>query len=710
MILKSLFSPEYIGILKLKNRVVFPPMATALCDDGGFVSQKLIDYHVARAAGGCGLSIVEISGVHKTTMGNARFGLGIYNDKFIPGLKELAKAIKKAGGVPAIQLWHAGRQINGADVISRYIVAPSAIPCPVCKEMPRQLDVREINELVESFGDAAARAKEAGFEAVEIHGAHGYLICQFLSGYSNKRDDNYNGSIEKRCRFAVEIIRDIRAKTSSYFPVLFRLSSEEFVEGGINISEAIQIAKILENAGVDAIHVSAGNYQSLHYVIPPMDVAQAFNAKRASMIKEVLKVPVIVAARINDPLTADKLISDGKADFTAIGRGQLADPEFCNKASNDDFSHILKCIACNQGCFDRLFYEKKHISCLLNPACGREQEFSFYRQSPVSNVTNKTGNAFGGESAEVVNGNAALKRVSGAPGEIPKKILVAGCGPAGLTVAAILSGFGFKVIICEKSNYAGGQFRLGSIAPGKETISDALSAMQAMIEKSGVEIRFQTEVDKGVIKGINPDIVIIATGSIPLIPNIPFIMDTPLKSGGRNISDISLIADLSCGKKPNLKITAQEVLSGAVTVKQNVAIIGGGITGVETAEFLAKQGKKSIILEMGQELAEELSPLRKYFLREKIKSLEITVFTSTKCIGIGSDFIEVEKDGVKMRMGKTESVVFACGTKSDNKLTEILKCMQYSFYVTGDALKPAKAIDAIIAAAELARTICFSTK
>src|SRR5665647_121171 len=221
MILKSLFSPGYIGALKLKNRVVLPPMATALCDDGGFVSQKLIDYHVARAAGGCGLSIVEISGVHKTTMGNARFGLGIYDDKFIPGLRELAKAIKKAGGVPAIQLWHAGRQINKVNVFSGYVVAPSEIPCPVCNEIPRQLDSREITELVESFGNAAARAKDAGFEAVEIHGAHGYLVCQFLSGYSNKRNDSYGGSIEKRARFAVEIIRDIRSKTSNYYPVIF---------------------------------------------------------------------------------------------------------------------------------------------------------------------------------------------------------------------------------------------------------------------------------------------------------------------------------------------------------------------------------------------------------------------------------------------------------------------------------------------------------
>jgi 2,4-dienoyl-CoA reductase-like NADH-dependent reductase (Old Yellow Enzyme family)/thioredoxin reductase len=703
MILKSLFSPEYIGILKLKNRVVFPPMATALCDDGGFVSRKLIDYHVSRAAGGCGLSIVEISGVHPTTMGNGRFGLGIYDDKFIPGLRELAKAIKNAGGVPAVQLWHAGRQINSSDVISGYIVAPSPIPCPVCKEIPRQLDQREINELVESFGDAAARAKEAGFEAVEIHGAHGYLICQFLSGYSNRRNDNYSGSIEKRSRFAVEIVRDIRAKTSSYFPVLFRLSAEEFVEGGINISESKQIAKILENAGVDAIHVSAGNYHSLHYAIPPMETALAFNAERAQVIKETVKIPVIVAARINDPFIADKLISDGKADFTSIGRGQLADPEFCNKASNDEFSQILKCIACNQGCFDRLFYEKKHISCLLNPACGREREFAFYRPVlPFKGVN--ANNNLSGISAENITGIAALKMGTGMQDELSKKILIAGGGPAGLTSAAILSAFGFKVIICEKSNNIGGQFKLGSIAPDKEAIADALSAMQTLAEKSGAEIRFQTEVDRYVIERINPDIVIIATGSSPIIPDIPFISYDPFLSKIPSARD-----DLIHGNKSMLPVTSHEVLSGAVTVKQNVAIIGGGITGVETAEFLAKQGKKIVILEMGQEIAPDLSPLRKYFLKEKINNLEISVFTSTKCTGIGSDFIEVEKDGVKMQMGKTESVVFACGVKQDNKLAETLKSMRYPFYVTGDALKPAKAIDAILAAAELARTICLSS-
>ncbi len=692
MILKSVFDQGYIGLLKLKNRIVFPPMATALCEKGGFVSQKLVDYHVARAKGGCGLSIVEISGVHPTTMGNGKFGLGLYDDKFIPGLRELARAIKNAGGVPAIQLWHAGRQINGADVFSGYIVAPSPIPCPVCHETPRQLDFNQIKELVESFGDAAARAKEAGFEAVEIHGAHGYLICQFLSGYSNKRDDMYGGILEKRTRFAVEIVRDIRTKTSNYFPIIFRLSADEFVDGGINIGEAKQIVKILERTGVDAVHVSAGNYQSLHYIVPPMDVPVAFNAERAAIIKREISIPVIVAGRINDPLTADKIISASNADFTAVGRGQLADPEFCNKASDDDFSSILKCIACNQGCFDKLFYEKKHISCLINPVCGYERQFSFYSQGSPDYNKEEPG-----------------KMYPDKPCKISKKILVAGAGPAGLTAAAILAKSGFQVILCEKSNVAGGQFRLGSMAPDKEIIAEAISTMKVLAEKSGVEIRFQTEVNRNIIEKIHPDVVIIATGSTPVIPDIPYILNE------RYISDNPLVSDnihasvqapvISCDGKPIVPVTSHDVLNGNVSVKQNVAIIGGGITGVETAEFLAKQGKKIIIIEMKQEIAEELSPLRKCFLDEKIKRLKIAIYTGTECTGIGRDFIEIEKNGTKIRLGITESVVFACGTRSENKLEEILKGSQYTFYVTSDALKPGKAIDAISTAAELAKMI-----
>ncbi|MHB1375841.1 MAG: oxidoreductase [Candidatus Humimicrobiaceae bacterium] len=655
MILKNLFNPGTIGSLELKNRIIFPPIATALCENGGFISRRLIDYHSARARGGCAMNIVEISGVHPTTIGDGKLGLGIYDDKFIPGLKELADSIKKSGGVPAIQLWHAGRQINSKDVLSGYIVAPSPIPCPVCREMPRELNWYELNEIIESFGDGAARAKAAGFKAVEVHGAHGYLICQFLSKYSNKREDRYGGSLENRTRFAAEIIKNIRSKTGNDFPLIFRMSADEYVEDGIFIGEAMEIAKIMESVGVNAIHVSAGNYQTLQYIFPPMDIAAAFNVNRAAAIRDVLKIPVIAVGRINDPVLGNKIIAEGKADFISVGRGQLTDPDFCNKALNDDFDSILKCIACNQGCIDRLFFEKTYVSCLLNPSCGREDDF-------ITINTERTAR--------------------------PKKILVAGGGPAGLEASKLLAKYGHKVILCEKSDSLGGQFILASLAPDKEIVGESALKMADLARSAGVEFRLKTEVGREVIKEINPDLVIIASGSIPVIPTVP--QEALGESWDKKISTS----------------TAHDILRGVKSTGLNVAVIGGGTTGIEVAEFLAKQGKNIIVIEISSEIASGISPLRRPFLLKKIKKLNIIIFSRAKCIKIGNGFIEAEIYGINKRFEGIETVVFACGVVPESSLSGLLEMEGIPYFIVGDAAKPSNALDAIWSAADLSLKIC----
>jgi len=654
MILKNLFSPGSIGNLGLKNRIIFPAMATALCENGGFVSEKLAAYHSARAKGGTALSIVEVAGVHPTTIGNGKFGLGIYDDKFIPGLKELSASIKKAGGVPAIQLWHAGRQINGKDVLSGYIVAPSPIPCPACKEMPCELGWYEIQNIIESFGDGAARAKAAGFEAVEVHGAHGYLICQFLSRYSNRREDIYGGSLENRTRFAAEIISNIKSKTGSDFPLIFRLSADEFVENGIEIGEAVEIAKIMESSGANAIHVSAGNYKTLQYVCPPMDIMPAFNVNRAEAIRQAVNIPVIAVGNINDAVLANKVISEGKADFIAVGRGQLADPDFCNKALNDDFDSILKCISCNQGCFDRLFFEKTYVSCLLNPSSGREKDF----------------------------GIISARRTTR-----PKKILVAGGGPAGLEASRLLAENGHKVILYEKSEGPGGQFMLGSLAPGKETVGVSVLKMADLAEKAGVQIMLGTEVTREVLKEINPDLVIVASGSVPVIP-------AALQEAATELL------------KKNAAATAHDILKGDKTAGRNVAVIGGGTTGIEVAEFLAIQGKNVTVIEAENLVAAGLSPLRRPFILKKLSDLGIILFTGAKYLNIGDGFIEAEASGMKKRFEGIETVVFACGVASEVSLLKLLKEEGIPYFIAGDALKPSNALDAIWSAADIALKIC----
>ncbi len=639
---ENLFSPGRIGNLVLKNRVVLPPMATALCEPGGFVSDRLIDYHVARARGGCGLNIVEISAVHPSTAGNGRFGIGIYDDKFLLGLKNLAGAIRNAGGIPAIQLWHAGRQISSSDIFADHIVAPSAIACPVIGEVPEELTPQEIEEIILSFGSAAVRAKQSGFEAVEVHGAHGYLICQFLSAYSNLRYDRYGGTLENRARFASEIVKTIKSMTGKDFPLIFRLSSEEFVEGGLDIDQTKKISRILECSGADAIHVSAGNYETLHYVIPPMEVPAAFNGKRAAAVREAVNIPVIVAGRINDPAIAEKLVSDKDADFVAVGRGQLADPDFCLKAETGRADEILKCIACNQGCIDRLFYEKEHISCLLNPGCSREKEFD--------QKTKK------------------IKR--------QKKILIAGAGPAGLKASVMLAAAGYAVILCESSKDLGGQFALAGKIPGAEKIDEAMLRMGKLAENAGVETRTGSDLDQGTLKEINPDITIVATGSVPVVPEA-------LKDS---------------------VIPATEILREEKEAGKNVVVIGGGITGIETALFLANKHKNVTVLEITDNIAKGFSPLRKPFLLKALRDLGIKIFNNANYtkIDLSKNFIEFTAEGFKRSLENIDTIVYACGVKSDNKLVDALNKMGLKYYTTGDAKRASNALNAIWSASDLA--------
>ncbi len=643
MILKKLFSPAQIGSLTLTNRIILPAMCTVFANEGGYVSDKLIDYHVARAKGGCGLNIVEIASIHPTSA--VPKVLGIYDDKFIPGLEQLARAIKEAGGKACLQLWHAGRQVNSIQT-GIPIVAPSAIPCPLCQEMPKELTKEEILELIASYGDAAQRAKKAGFDAIELHGAHGYLINQFLSPYSNKRTDEYGGSPENRTRFAIEVIKDIRRKVGEDYPILFRMGSEEMVEGGLTLEDAKSIAQALENAGVNALHVSIGVYQTVFYTIPTIDMPLAFNVDRAAAIKSVVSIPVITVGRINDPLLAEKILAQGKADFVAIGRGQIADPAFSNKAKNDNFDEITKCIGCIQGCFDVIFGSglTQPACCLLNPTVGFEKEFEEIK-------TDK-----------------------------PKRVLIAGGGPGGLEAAIMLKKKGHEVVLCEMDSKLGGQFFIAGIAPRKAEFTKASESLGQRAVMAGVDIRLQTMVTPEFIDGMDPDFIIIATGAEPIVPNI------------KGVEGINVF-------------TAQDILRGNETTGAHVAVIGGGLVGLETAEFLAKQKKKVTVIEMLDDVAKDMGFIRKVVTMQHISDAGIQIITNAKCIEISDSEVLIDKDGKMERLQEIDSVVIAVGSRSNNKLEEYLKNAQYEYCVIGDAKQARKAIDAIWEAAEVAKSL-----
>ena len=368
---KILFSPVKIGNMVVPNRFVVPQMGTNLANADGTVSEEAIDYWKARAEGGWGLLIVEVTAIDP--LGKAiPYQPGLWDDSFIPGFKKLVDAVHRYGAKIAVQLHHAGRQTS-SQIIGKQPVAPSPIPCLVSKEMPRELSTSEVYELVEKFGDAAIRAREAGFDAVEVHGAHGYLIAQFMSPHSNKRVDEFGGSFHNRIRFPVEVMRDIRRKVGGSYPIIFRISANEKVTGGRTVDESRAAARVIESAGADALHVSIGVYGSMQYIVPPADIPPGFILSDAEEIKKAVSVPIIGVGRINDPVLAMDAILSGKADLLAWGRQSLADPDTPNKISAGLIEEISPCIACNQGCIGYIFNpEKMKATCLVNQFCGRE--------------------------------------------------------------------------------------------------------------------------------------------------------------------------------------------------------------------------------------------------------------------------------------------------------------------------------------------------
>lgn len=637
MAYETFLSPGKIGNLELKNRCIFPPMGTAFARNGE-VGDRTINYHVRRVKGGCAMNIVELSSVHYSAGISTK--IGIYDDRFLPGLTRLASAIKEAGGRACIQLWHGGRQ-NAADIGAPW--APSAIPCPITKQMPHEMTIEEIKEVISAYGDAAVRAKKAGFDAVEIHGAHGYLIDGFLNASSNTRTDEYGGSFENRIRFALEVIADVRAKVGKDYPVLIRVSLSENVEGGITVEEGLKAVKLYEKAGVDALDISQGCYVSLPYTVPPYFLPVGVNVKNAAAVKKIVDIPVIVAGRINTPEFAEEVLKSNSADFVSLGREQLADPDFVNKAAAGKSNEIVRCIACEQGCISRAF-SKEGVSCIFNPATGNEADIEIK------------------------------------PAGKKKKVLVIGGGPAGLEAARVAAERGHSVILFEKSAKLGGQFLIAGYAPNKEAFTDAAIHMGYRAQRAGVDIRLYTEANSENISAVAPDEIIIATGSDPLIPNIP-------------------------GVKGDHVYEAREIMgSNKYVSEDNIVVIGGGLVGLEAAEILTCQGKKVTVVEMLDKVGKDMELYIMTYFDTFIKEHGISIHTESKCTEIGKDYVEIEKDGQKTRLA-CEAVVIATGARSNTQAEDLVKEMGIPYHVIGDASKPSKVLAAIWGGNEIARAI-----
>ena len=579
--LDHLFSPFTIRGKTIKNRTVVPAMVTDFCTDEGKATDRYIAYHEAKAKGGFGLIITEDYAIDPRGRGFKNVA-GLWNDEQIESHSRLPARVHQYGATILAQIYHCGRQTN-RDAIGCAPVAPSPIPCPFGTDIPEELSIAEIMSLVEKYGDTALRAKKCGFDGVEIHGGHGYLITQFMSPYSNKRVDEYGGSFQNRLRFALEVIENVRAKCGEDFIVGMRISADEMVEGGLTLEDAKAIVPFLERAGVDLLNVSVGNYLAVDLNVASAYTKHAWFVDMAKEIKEICTIPVIAVSRINDPVLADSIIRSGKADFTAMGRASLADPEMPNKAQAGKFDEIRHCIGCNHGCLGTLFHDNP-IQCVLNPTLGKELNCDIAKATKT------------------------------------KRVMVIGAGPAGLEAAISAKKAGHTVTVYEKENHAGGQFYLAAIPPSKGEISDFVQWQVNQCNKLDVPIIFNSSVNIDMVRELAPDTVIVATGAEPASP--------PLK-----------------GIEKLQVVFANDILAGKIFPGERCVVIGGGQVGAETAHYLAQQLRKVTILEMGNEIAAEEAIGPKWQLVKALENRKVEMCTGVRVEEI-TDAGVITNDGI----------------------------------------------------------------
>lgn len=643
----KLFEPGMIGKVRVKNRIVYPPVVTNFAGPFGEVTDRLIKFYTEIAKGGVGLIEVEATQIKHPEGKAVSCQLRFDDDKYIPGHRELAEAVHPYGAKIFQQIHHAGRQAPGIE--GGQVVAPSSIPCGFLQVPVRELTSEEVWDLVERFSETALRVKKAGMDGVQFHGAHGYLINQFMSPYTNQRADEWGGSFERRMKFILEIIKRTREKVGPDFPLELRYSVDEFVPGGLSLDDGKEIARIVEAAGIDLIHVTCGIYESMPTLLEPMRYEEGWRVYLAEEIKKVVKVPVVTVGQIKTPAFAERILEDGKADFVALGRPLIADPEWPRKAAEGRDEDIRKCLSCNIGCIGKHVFAGLYMRCTVNPVVGHERE----------------------------EGWVELK-----PAKKKKKVMVVGGGPGGMEAARVASLRGHDVTLYEKDSELGGQLIVAAVPPGKDKVNFIKEYYSLQLEKVGVKVIVGKEVDEKLVKEVKPDVLIIATGGEPLIPIIPGI-------SGKNV------------------LTYQDVLIRKVDPPgKNVVVAGGGMVGCETALYLAKQGKKVTIVEMLNELALNVEPITRFdLLTVLLPKAGVQSMTKSSIAEISSKGVTVLDSQGKKSLVEGDSVVIALGAKSVETLEEKVKDIVSEVYVIGDSKKPRQIIDAIYEGAVVARLI-----
>jgi len=635
-----LFSPLTIKNMKLRNRIVMCPMVSNFAAINGELSEQMLAYYEERARGGVGLITVEATYMDNTGNSYIR-GFGASEDRMLPGMRRLAERVHAHGACISLQLQHGG---------SAAMPDRSGHPRYVASYLPGMFPYEELHiatkedlaMLAQSWADAAVRAKKAGFDAVELHGAHGYLIQQFLSPYTNKRTDEYGGSFENRSRFFMEVLAAVRKAVGDDFVVGARLSAIEGLEGGYPYEETQRLAVMLVDNGLDYLHISVGSQLGRKTIIPPACVEKGWNADRADGIRKAVgaRVPVIVAGR-NDAETGERILQAGKADLIAMGRPLVADPFMPIKMQEGRAEDVLFCIACNDGCIGRTA-RGLTLGCALNPYAGREMHFASIPESTAK-----------------------------------KNIVVIGGGVAGMQAALTAAERGHKVTLFEKSTKLGGMVNIAAIPPHKKDLEGFVAYLVRQLKKAGVDIRMGKEISVEEIKEIAPSKVILATGAEPVVPGF-------CAAEGHTLTAVDVLKGTPCG--------------------QNVMILGGGLVGCETAEFLAEQGKSVTIVEMLADVALEVDARVRLFMLPRLQEFGVRILTSTEVKGFCNDggVIVRTPAGYEKNIGPFDNIILAVGMRPVTPLIKALDSENIPYVRIGDCLKAGKIFDAVKQGAEAA--------
>lgn len=652
----KLFEPGKIGKVSIKNRLVMSPMGCGLANLDGTPSEDMIAFYEARAIGGAGLIIPEITRVNDVHGAGLMRQLSVTKDRHIEPLSKLAEAVHKHGSKIFIQLHHPGRETVSALLGGQPVVAPSPIPCKYLKQETRELKTEEVKELISQFIDGAVRVQKAGCDGVELHAAHGYLLQQFLSPYTNKREDEYGGSFKNRLRMIQEIIVGIRKTCGPDFPIGVRLSVEEFLEKTgvteeyIHIQDGIKIAMALEEIGIDFIDVSCGLYETGITSVEPISFPQGWRRDMIMAVKNHVNIPVIGVSAIKEPAVAEKFLEDGVEDFVSMGRTWLADENWGKKVQEGREKEIRRCVSCLR-CFESLNqYNAAGLppECSLNPRLAKERRY--------------------GDLIHDTKGHTAV---------------VVGGGPAGMCAAQTLASRGVKVTLIDRQGELGGTVNLAKKPPLKERMQWIAEYYQNEFERLGVEVKLNTEATADMIMSYKPDAVIVATGSTSIIPNkIP-------------------------GVHGNAVYTVEDVLTGeAVLQGKKVAVIGAGLTGLETAEYLCTNENQVVVIDMQEKVAPNANHTNVADVCGRLAKSDVQYMLGYALKEIHEDCVILEKPEVhKEEKVSVDAVVLSLGYRPDQSLVSELEAKGVVVKLIGSAIQDGAIAPAVRTGYEVGREL-----